>query len=238
MVRDIEVTLYDVFGYLYPGAVLLVAIAVAAWAVFFPAVEPAVPSVSFQGWILIVFVSYLLGHITQAIGNLLTAVYPTVQDLDADQKRYTPDALVEAAYDRAYSMTGVPREQFTWEALGRLCDTTITQCGLVADRDVYVYRQGFYRGISISFFALALALLLVGIKLCLGMLSLRAVGFPSCSWLAVVGTALVLSVGAGLLFRARFKHFVAVRTTAQIHAFLVLHGKRLLEAQEGGGTDA
>jgi hypothetical protein len=36
MVRDIKVTLYDIFGYLLPGAVFFAGIAILFWAIYIP----------------------------------------------------------------------------------------------------------------------------------------------------------------------------------------------------------
>src|SRR5260370_17797686 len=70
--KDIRITLYDIFGYLIPGVVMLFAISLFFWTIFWPASTLVIPSklpAIALGSLL--FAAYLVGHLGQAIGNLL-----------------------------------------------------------------------------------------------------------------------------------------------------------------------
>jgi hypothetical protein len=73
MFENFTFTLYEIFGYLLPGGVTLVALILLYWALFVPTVPLGIAS--FQPglgtWTIILLVSYVLGHGVQAVGNKL-----------------------------------------------------------------------------------------------------------------------------------------------------------------------
>ena len=83
MFKDIQVTLYDFFGYLLPGAVILVAAVLIFWTLFWPNASLPLPSsLPVLATSSLVFAAYLAGHLGQALGNLLEKVSPGRRNLD------------------------------------------------------------------------------------------------------------------------------------------------------------
>lgn len=74
MLNNFTFTLYEVVGYLLPGGVVLMGLALLYWALFVPAVPLGVGGFqpSLGTWTLIVSVAYVLGHAVQGVGNKLT----------------------------------------------------------------------------------------------------------------------------------------------------------------------
>lgn len=77
MFKDIQVTLYDIFGYFFPGLILAFALSILSWAMFWPQ-EPYVIYTDFSGPVItiIVLIAYLGGHLSQACGNFLEKTPP------------------------------------------------------------------------------------------------------------------------------------------------------------------
>src|SRR5690349_19063426 len=74
--KEIQLTLYELFGYLLPGAVLTAGLAVLFWALFFPqdAVEFDIKTV--EVWATFLVMAYLVGHAGQSVGNWLAQRFP------------------------------------------------------------------------------------------------------------------------------------------------------------------
>ncbi len=71
MLQAIQVTLYDVFGYLLPGFVFLAAILVAFWALCFPGAPLPWPPVIQADWLVVGIPAYVAGHLAHALANLI-----------------------------------------------------------------------------------------------------------------------------------------------------------------------
>ncbi len=73
MTGTLAFTLYEVFGYVLPGAVALHGILVLYWAFFVPKVPLgfATYQPGLVTWTALVIASYLLGHAVQGVGNIL-----------------------------------------------------------------------------------------------------------------------------------------------------------------------
>lgn len=98
MFAGLRVTLYEVFGYLLPGAVSLCGLGIVAWSCFWPAATLAPPNASAPFWVTIGLIAYLLGHLTQALGNLVSCGWKPEVELLSEGSRVT--ALVDAAKKR------------------------------------------------------------------------------------------------------------------------------------------
>jgi len=81
MVRDIKVTLYDIFGYLLPGAVFFAGITILFWAIYIPRTSLVLFRLTIEIWVLVLLLAYFSGHIVQALGNLLTKLFPSTESL-------------------------------------------------------------------------------------------------------------------------------------------------------------
>jgi hypothetical protein len=147
---DIQVTLYDIFGYLLPGLVTLGALTIFSWAVFAAGTGLSTPRLSGAWWIAIFVASYLLGHLIQAIANLAAARIA----------RFGPSAL--AALDWAPHGSAIPdrlgfgtrpdaKAELWAQQVIEAADVIVAQDGKTEDRTVYQYREGFYRGLTVAF---------------------------------------------------------------------------------------
>jgi hypothetical protein len=160
--KELQVTLYDFFGYLLPGFVCLAAMTMSAGVIFHaPAVD--LGKISSTGWIALSGIAYILGHLAQAFANLLVDRIPTVASLvlSPDKKGSLPKAIVRAISRRAQSILNLEGnvaldEQLIFDA----CDHWVQQNGRTQSRDIYVYREGFYRGLAISLLLFAFASLI------------------------------------------------------------------------------
>jgi hypothetical protein len=71
MFKETKVTLYDVFGYLLPGAVLVAALATVAWAVYFPHEPLSFSLPGAEAWVVLLAIAYIAGHMAQGLSNQL-----------------------------------------------------------------------------------------------------------------------------------------------------------------------
>ena len=156
---DLRVTLYDVFGYLLPGLVAFGAVTIFVWAAVFPTASLDEPHLSSAEWIGVLLTSYMLGHLVQAITGLIAAFrgkaaaaldwFPLT---DIGQKVGVP-ALPAGSNAAAAEARA--------EKIYELCDIAVAQKGSTGDREIYQYREGFYRGLTVS---LVLGLLAVVVR--------------------------------------------------------------------------
>jgi hypothetical protein len=158
--KDIQVTLYDVFGYVFPGAAFAAALYLFYWAVF-PTYKLDLTSVTGAGWTVLLVVAYTLGHVVQALTNSMKHLCrrSAVDRALGTTDEALPAEVAKAAKTKARSMIGVPE----WVALKPqtvfdICDHYVMQEGQTATRDVLVYREGFYRGMAAILPLLACAL--------------------------------------------------------------------------------
>lgn len=224
MLRDIKVTLYDIFGYLLPGIILLVAIAIIFW-VFICSPTIEVPNkLTLEQWLLVLLLSYIFGHMSQAIANLLFKFLPSNESLvlSKDQKNNLPESLILATKSKVSAILGIDLEKITDEMLYTFCDETTLQGGNITDREVLQYRKGFYRGLSVSFLILFIAFVLrvavpgasISISYCIQSLNWRVFLF-----------SISISLACCLLFFFRYLRFARHRVVRAIMGFTVLRNK-------------
>jgi hypothetical protein len=155
--KSIQVTLYDLFGYLLPGGVILLSL----WIVFhslFLRQEPLVlwAELSTQAIVGLSFVAYLLGHLGQGLGNLLQKLGP----VNPDRRFSIPPEIDHLLRKAATSRFDISLAELTLPQLYELCDEALLHHGSLGEREIFTYREGFYRGTFVAFSLLALALLL------------------------------------------------------------------------------
>ena len=124
-------TLYDVIGHLVPGLLALLALEVLA-AGSDVAVGVSLPS-DLAGWCALLLLGYVVGHIVQGATGLLIRRPTALSRVDVS------DALVRAAREKLRA-TGITVEE--GEVLPAVDGLQVPY----PDRDIFVARQGFYRG--------------------------------------------------------------------------------------------
>ena len=159
MFKELQITLYDIFGYLLPGSIILIAVVILFWSLFWPSAPLAliadVPTLAITG---LVFSAYLAGHLGQGIGNFIEKL-PSVKrkietdlPLSAELSQLLRDAVAARFGERARSLN--PKD------LALLCDQALICAGSPGEREIFVYREGFYRGNCVALALLGLTLML------------------------------------------------------------------------------
>lgn len=227
MLKDIQVTLYDIFGYLVPGVVFVIGIVVIFWAIFLPSVPAALPQALTDNWLILLIFGYVGGHMTQALANTLTRLTSTSKRplFSARTPNHLPPALVAAATGKVSAILDIEETEISTDLLYQVYDEMTAQFGVTSDRDIYIYREGFYRGLTISSLVLAIGLTLrafiPGTILDLSG-TLQAVSRAELSF------AVVAMVIVAWLSYERFKRFGLYRVTqAVIGSLLIMHKMKL-----------
>jgi hypothetical protein len=245
MFKDLQVTLYDVFGYLFPGFVVLVAVAILFGPIFGSTAGLLLPGVptTIADWSVVGIVAYILGHLAQAIGNLVGR-RPIKEILPSTKSKVLhelPDYLVDQAESKARSILEIQdTEKIDSDSLYELCDQFVVQSdkkSAIANREIYIYREGYYRGMTVSLLLLSLSLLILTVRTLFTGTPLRLSDGPppvSAGWLGLLAAGLLSVVGAWLSFR-RYRRFGEYRIKQAIIGFLVLPEPAKDEPQDESG---
>jgi hypothetical protein len=185
-----QFTFYDIVGYLLPGALGVCAMAMLlsllhpAWAIL----EPT----SSGGWVVLMVAAYFMGHALQGVGYRLIP-REKLRNGIAQQSTVDVERVVAKALERhSIDVTGKADRFAALDALK--LD--------FPDRDVFVARQGFFRGAALAFALLAIALG-AGAILARGVaLFGTIIGRPLAAIAAAVAVALCV------LFRTRYRDFL------------------------------
>ncbi len=159
MFKELQITLYDIFGYLLPGSIILMAFALLFWSLFWPS-APLALTANVPTWVAIglVFSAYLAGHLGQGIGNFLEKLPNVKRRLENNIP--LPTELGGLVRDAVAVRFGEQTRSLNTKDLALLCDQALVYAGSPGDREVFVYREGFYRGNCVALAFLGLTLLL------------------------------------------------------------------------------
>jgi hypothetical protein len=224
MFKEIKLTIYDFLGYLLPGVPFLFTIIVLYWVLFFTREPLPLPSLTSTTWVLFLFLAYLFGHVVQAIGNLISKGIGLTEGkvLSKSKNPILPEAVVKAARSAVSKTLAVDSKHIENEDLYALCDTIVLQFGQTAEREILQYREGFYRGFSISMTFLALALI-VRAFVPGSMVSIS--GKPYHLIALLLAFMIVVLLLSALFCFLRYKRFFRFRIKSAIFACLVLQDK-------------
>jgi hypothetical protein len=242
MLGNFAFTLYELFGYLVPGCVALIGIVITYWSLFVPKV-PLNFTTYRPGsvtWIAVAFFAYLLGHALQGLTNPLwkqieyEALFPTGKS-DAWLGRRAVELAAKIAAASADEFAPIDEQQRIDKRLAvdeakkingnrarwtfRVLDGYNLQFAKPGDREIFVYREGFYRATSVSLFILVLALLLRASIPGASVTFAWGVFYISITQLLL--TALLLCAVARI-FVSRFRRFADYRVTHTVLSVLVL----------------
>lgn len=216
MLDNFTFTLYEIFGYLIPGSVALAGFGLIYWALFMPTMPMDIAT--FQPglgtWVVMLGGSYILGHAAQGVGNKLLRGVETA----ALEMKSSP-LIRDTAFRCAAKILATDAKDLEARWVYRVLDEYSVQAGQPGDRDMFIYREGFYRGLCIALSFLAITLIV------------RAT-FPGTSikfahWTHIVSrTELALTtlflVGLAALFLQRYRRYAEYRVTRAALAALVL----------------
>lgn len=216
MLDNFAFTLYELFGYLLPGGISLLGFVFIFWALFLPKVPLGVATFQpgFATWTAIIVVSYVLGHAAQALGNKLLRKIET-HALEMTGAKWMKDRARQTAAE----LLGVPPLDVGPRWVYRVLDEYTLQAGKPGDRDMFIYREGFYRGTAIALFFLSLA---VGIRLVIPGTAIHFTkwDFQLTYWPLLLSAA--ITAGLGWLFLQRYIRFTDYRITRAALTALVI----------------
>jgi hypothetical protein len=151
----IKFTVYEVLGYILPGIVTLAALTVIAWTAFLPQYPLLITaySLSKEAIGLGIFVTYALGHLMQGLCNF----HPS-PETTATKKDHHRTLLAGARLGLA-SRCGFSVADYEIADIVVLSQTLLLNTGKSDDFDVFLYREGFYRGSTAAYLLLTGALL-------------------------------------------------------------------------------
>ncbi|MGA9761630.1 MAG: hypothetical protein WBQ14_04330 [Gaiellaceae bacterium] len=211
-ISNFNVTLYDLFGYLMPGLVALGSLALLAWSLFIPSHPLHSPSLTSVEWLIVFVLAYFLGHLVQAIGNL--AFCWAGEDKVALE--IGEEALGAKRMKELQKAAKLGDEQKL--SLFSYCDTYLAQQGKTTDREIYQYREGFYRGLTI---AILPALAAIVVELIRGNAAIRSGGSVHMIGIGpLVYIYVILLATVGLSYW-RFRRFVEYRVRDALFGFAI-----------------
>lgn len=223
----LAITLYDVFGYLLPGYVVLFAVSL---------VEATFVGTWFLSLVLIrshalafAVVAYFLGQACHAIASWLTEHRRLRAVVQASRERLSPAMFgaVRAELEAAYGLSTRIAEDTLESYL--LADAYVIAAGAGTERDVVTAREGFFKQSIVAFMLLAIALMAAVIgggarfQTQPGMISLLPF------WPTVAFA--VATVAIGLLFRMRFGFYHRIKINNTMLLFLALRARERKEAR-------
>lgn len=219
MIEKIQVSLYDFFGYLLPGGVFLLALVIFSWTIFWPQQVLKISQPTFTHWVIILLLSYFLGHLIQAVANLFAKIFPS-DDVVLSKKnihKISKSVIEEARSEAKKLFYNYTMKKFSDGDIYNICDETVRRGKTLETREIYLSLEGFYRGLSISNLILALTLFLRIILY----ESYVKIGWKS----YLLGRPFLLFVGLILLicfflFFIRYRRFLGYRIKQVIYGFL------------------
>jgi len=253
IVNGFSFTLYEIFGYLLPGAIALFALAILfqgvqgppypsnlsyACALLNQPLDPGhVPDLEANalGLTFVLLAAYILGHVSQEVGNQIVSIVEFTARTRPCQWAYRRLASVHGWLLERLVRDNTPQqtaEDLRTVVVGRindalkttlrnddiedLCENVLLQHGKTDERDMHVYREGFYKGTAVSFMMLGIA---VWLRLPRQGLSLKSHGY-----ILLTSKATVLIILAVSLFFIvlRYYKFRKLRKTEPLAAFLAL----------------
>lgn len=224
MINDLKVTLYDIFGYLLPGCIFMAGVLLLIWALIYPSQPLPLLHLPVTAWIGLGLATYVLGHVTQGLGNALSRLTPPVEEeMVSCAQHGLPAPILNALQTQLSQRLNIDSHKLSGAWLYRLCDEGHLQSGCGSMREVYVYREGFYRGVTVAFALLALALLF-RMLLPGAMLRISGVTYPINR--ATIGFGLTLAIGSMVVCFFRFRRFARYRVTHALLGYLTFHAER------------
>ncbi len=222
MIKNLEITLYEIFGYLLPGIIVLLAILFLYWTLFFPA-QAVLDVQSPEVWIGGLALAYIAGHMAQAIGNLMQKRIKSSESLVLGKDGEMPGDLVKAIREKATKTFGFNTDNLPEQWLYRVCDDAVIRSGKVGERDLYIYREGFYRGTSIALAAMTIGSMTLMMRLCTvetQQMTLLRVGILATPW-RLLFVAVIAGLWTWLCFN-RYRRFAAYRISHSVLGFLTV----------------
>lgn len=218
--KDLEVTLYDVFGYLIPGCIAFTGIYLIAWRLVLP-LDQDWSKMSSGGWAVVLGIAYVIGHFVQALSNAVSRLIQKdpVHRILTEHSVSSPDIVLQANKRACIKMGLSAENDLTMKTLYDFMDHYLQQHGNTESRNIYVYREGFYRGLAGGLLLLAIGtiILMTGEQ---GNFS--AFGATIKVTKPCAGFLGVFSIIMALLSMVRYRRFLIYRVKNTLYSFLAI----------------
>lgn len=206
VIKQVELTTYEFFGYLAPGLVSASGVWLCAASVDHR-IAAIPPWNSWTTLVVVLFAAYISGHLTQALGNMMASA----RGVSESSKMKIPPYAIQAA--RSVLEQLLRNQTLSDDDVQRVCDAYLVQHGRTGLRDLYVYREGFYRGLTAAFPILAVGVLAADLS---WPFSGAAFGQG-----VMLGAVLILLGGTWLSYR-RYCRFAAYRRAIGVEGAVAL----------------
>jgi hypothetical protein len=225
VLNNFTFTLYEIFGYLMPGSITFAGMVTLYWALFnsHGPLRPESFNPQVGIWALLLGTCYILGHAAQALGNRL---FRKTEERALEMKSSTD--IRHSARKAAASILGENEAGLKAKWVYRALDEYAVQNGIAGDRDMFVYREGFYRGTCIALFFAAASLVIRAFIP--GTTVVYANWSMNVTWHEFAITTGLVS-GLGILFYQRYRRFVEYRVSRAALAALVLLYKKASDSE-------
>lgn len=232
---DIRASLYDLFGYLIPGLLGGFGLWLLMWSLAWPAATLSMaPAEDPIVAIFILALTYAIGHVIQAVGNLLhgldgldlkQALTLTSHDTHVAKNGVLSKAVLTAVNEALQARYSATFQEFSPEERFALIDESRVLADREGDREVYIYHHGFYRGLLV-----AALLLILGIssRIFVARSCMLVGGAEYCAGRLELMLALIVVTGSAMAFRARLRRFARYRLVRAVMLWLTIewHEKR------------
>jgi hypothetical protein len=212
-------------------------IALLFWSIFFPQSVVAFDLKSVEVWAVSLGLAYVGGHVCQGVGNEVSRLSTPPEE--AAFAGVLSPAIIAACKKKAKELTGVDAGALSPRWLYRLCDDAVIRSGKIGEREVFVYREGFYRGSFIGMAILVSGVLGLFVRLLLeadngagrwgNAAKLGDLEFTPARLVFLAATGTVTSA---LLWR-RYQRFAEYRVTHAMLGFLTIQDDKKPTTEKG-----
>lgn len=163
MMSGLQLTLYEILGYIFPGIFGLISIAILYWTVFW---SNKVININLNltiGQIVVLLISvYVTGHIIQAISNSINKYFKKPEEfiLSISEKNSLSEEILKRLFLLINENFLVDANKISKTDIYFLCDSALLQNETIGQREIFEYREGFYRGMSITCFILSIVIVI------------------------------------------------------------------------------
>ncbi|RPD43761.1 hypothetical protein DNI29_23155 [Hymenobacter sediminis] len=223
---ELRASLYDIFGYFLPGLVATAGLRLLLWVIVYPTKQLSItPFAEPTVLLAVAVIAYLVGHLLHAIGNEIRvtrspSTVPTPKPTGwrrifaRSQVSATALALADQRIEGCF---GTAFLALSPEEKAELLDEARVLHERVNEREVYIYREGFYRGMTVACVIVFIALLV----------SLRAAALTltteKAAYAALRSERLILTLLVGcsaFLFWKRMLRFAYYKTSRALMLWL------------------
>lgn len=165
--KDLKFSLYEVFGYLLPGYLVMLSLYF-LFLQFLRDVEIINIDILFNAKVGFVFgvFSYFAGHAVQGVSNIILkgiTIEKILKNDGCSSWGGINGEMIESAkgkIEKLFLMKNV--DDLKLNEVLKICDAYVVQNGNTEEREIYVYREGFYRGMFLSIIVSLLPLSVFG----------------------------------------------------------------------------